>query len=91
MDLIVDFMDYTMDCLWTKVWTYGPHNMQFVDWLVDIMDYTMDCLWTYQWTCYGLIDGLFMDMVVGVHYCGLQMDLWMDVWTSGHTQIRYTP
>ena len=47
MDLIVDLMDYTMDCLWTKVWTYCPHDMQFVDWLVDIMDYTMDCLWTY--------------------------------------------
>jgi len=22
---------------------------------------------------------------------GLQMDLWMDGWTYGHDQIRYTP
>ena len=53
MDLIVDLMDYTMDCLWTKVWTYGPHNIHlWTGWWT---------LWTILWTVYGLISGLIMD------------------------------
>ena len=28
------------------------------------MDYVMDCLWTILWTYCGLLDGLFMDMLM---------------------------
>ena len=40
---------------------------------------------------YGLLDGLFMDMVMDGPDCGLQMDMWMDVWTDGLYPIKGTP
>ena len=32
-----------------------------------------------------------MDMIMDGHNFGLKMDSWMDVWTNGLYQIRYTP
>ena len=81
----MDLMDYTMDCLWTDLWTsYGLYNGL-------TMDYIMDCLWTNQWIFYGLCYGLTMDWFMDGLNFGLQMDWWMDGWTIGHDQIRYTP